>query len=168
VRARHETGRAVIGSKVINHQDETEEWPIGGVALNINVQFLGARTASQSPRVQRAELKWPTDNAAASLKQWRIYVEVVNSGPRLTKSFTFVGVLPILRSSPVSVASATSYAVVISFIQFGGNAAGTKANPCSSNSEMTSIESSLSPAMVLKKSGLMNAGGRLMRSSLPT
>ena len=80
VRARHEAGRAVVGPKLIDHQDEAEERPIGGVAPNVNVQFLGGRARPQRPRVQRTELERSADDAAARLEQGRKYVEVVELG----------------------------------------------------------------------------------------
>ena len=77
VRARQETGRAVVGPKVINHQDEAEERPVGGISPNIYVQVLGRRVGPQRPRVKRTQLERPADDTAARLEQGRKYVEVV-------------------------------------------------------------------------------------------
>ena len=80
VRARHEAGCAVVGPKLIDHQDEAEERPIGGAARNVNVQVLGGRARPQRPRVQRTELERSADDAAARLEQRRKYVEGVELG----------------------------------------------------------------------------------------
>jgi hypothetical protein len=47
MRARDEACGAVVGSKLVDHQDEAEERPVGRFAPNVDVELLGRGMRSQ-------------------------------------------------------------------------------------------------------------------------
>ena len=71
---------SVVGAKLIDHQDEAEERPVGGVARDVHVQFLGWRARPQRPRGERTELERSADDAVARFQQRWKYIEVVELG----------------------------------------------------------------------------------------
>jgi hypothetical protein len=77
VRTRDETGRSVIGSELVDHQDEADERPVGGVAPHVRVQFLRGRAWPQRPRQKRTELEWTADHGVARPEQGWEHVDVV-------------------------------------------------------------------------------------------
>jgi hypothetical protein len=73
VRTRDETGRSVIGSELVDHQDEADERPVGGVATHVSVQFLRCRA-------------WPTRSTSAF---WMMSAE--NADGRIRGRIRFSG-----------------------------------------------------------------------------
>jgi hypothetical protein len=69
VRAWHEPRCPVVGPELINHQDETEKRPVGGVTPNIDVQALDWRMGPERSGVERTELEGPADHETARLEQ---------------------------------------------------------------------------------------------------
>ncbi len=77
MRAWYKAGRAIVRSKLVHHQDETDKWPVGGFATHINVQILSRLMWPQRPRQQRAELERPANHTLAGFeKRWKD-IEVV-------------------------------------------------------------------------------------------
>jgi hypothetical protein len=102
--------------------------------------------------VERTELKRSADDSAARFQQRWKYVEVVELGATITKSFTFVEVLPILMSSLVADATAAVYALAN---RSGRAGPGMTTKPRSCNSEVASIGSSFPAANVLNQSNII-------------
>jgi hypothetical protein len=71
------SGRAIVGPEIIHHQDEAKKRPIGGVSLNVHVEFLCVRALPQRSRVERTQLEGAADDLAACLEERWKYVEVV-------------------------------------------------------------------------------------------
>jgi len=67
MRPRHEAGCAILRPEIIDHQDEAQKGPIGGVARNIDVQLSAARMRLDRPRMQRTEFERPPNDAAARI-----------------------------------------------------------------------------------------------------
>ena len=80
MRARDEACGAVVGSKLVDHQNEAEEWPVGRFAPNVDVELLGGGVRSQRSPEERAELERPANDATACFQQRRKYVDVALIG----------------------------------------------------------------------------------------
>src|SRR6185436_16941390 len=72
MRARNEARRAIVRTKIIHHQNETEERPVGRFALDVHVQILRRHVRPHRARMERAQLAWSSDNGSARLEQrWK-------------------------------------------------------------------------------------------------
>jgi hypothetical protein len=77
VGARQESGRPVVGSEFVDHQDESEERPIRRRRLDIHVKPLSWLVRPQRSSQQRTQLEWLPDDPAAGLEQGRKHVDVI-------------------------------------------------------------------------------------------
>jgi hypothetical protein len=71
VRPRYDTGRAVIGPEVVDHENEAEQRPVGRLTLHVDVQLLVWRARAHRAPDERAELEGAAYHAAASIQQRR-------------------------------------------------------------------------------------------------
>src|SRR5262245_57577894 len=72
MRSRYEARGAIVGTELIDHEDETDERPVGGTAGDVHVQLLSRGARAKRPRLQRAELEGSTNDVAARReKRWK-------------------------------------------------------------------------------------------------
>lgn len=76
----YEAGRSVVGAEFIHHQDESEERPICGIAIHIDVKALAGAACPERACLKGAELERAADDEAAGLEERRKHIDLVERG----------------------------------------------------------------------------------------
>lgn len=113
MRTGQEASSAVFGSEHVDHQDETDQRPVGRAMLDVDMKRLRWSVRPQCSPGQRAELEWPADDAAACRQQLRQNVDRIELGAAIDE------VANASRSAthPLVVCGSRSHRLVVRVVQ---------------------------------------------------